>query len=167
MVEKAQSSKAPVEQLADKISNVFVPIVVVIATLTFLVWIWSGAGFTAALLRTIAVLIISCPCAMGLATPLAVMVGMGRGAQQGILFKSSSAMQKMSELTHVVLDKTGTVTQGELSVTDVVATDEVDGPDKVLRLAASAEQGSEHPVGRAIISSADRCLLYTSPSPRD
>ncbi len=164
LVEKAQSSKAPVEQLADKISNVFVPIVVVIATLTFLVWIWSGAGFTAALLRTIAVLIISCPCAMGLATPLAVMVGMGRGAQQGILFKSSSAMQKMSELTHVVLDKTGTVTQGELSVTDVVATDEVDGPDKVLRLAASAEQGSEHPVGRAIISSATEKGLQLSPA---
>lgn len=164
LVEKAQSSKAPVEQLADKISNVFVPIVVVIATLTFLVWIWSGAGVTAALLRTIAVLIISCPCAMGLATPLAVMVGMGRGAQQGILFKSSSAMQKMSELTHVVLDKTGTVTQGELSVTDVVATDEVDGPDKVLRLAASAEQGSEHPVGRAIISSATEKGLQLSPA---
>ncbi len=164
LVEKAQSSKAPVEQLADKISNVFVPIVVVIAALTFLVWIWSGAGFTAALLRTIAVLIISCPCAMGLATPLAVMVGMGRGAQQGILFKSSSAMQKMSEVTHVVLDKTGTVTQGELSVTDVVATDVGDGPDDVLRLAASAEQGSEHPVGRAIISSATEKSLQLSPA---
>ncbi|MCL4136639.1 UNVERIFIED_CONTAM: hypothetical protein GTU68_000231 [Idotea baltica] len=164
LVEKAQSGKAPVQQLADKISNVFVPIVIAIALLTFAIWWISGAGFTAALLRLIAVLIISCPCAMGLATPLAVMVGMGRGAERGILFKSSGALQRMGDITHVVLDKTGTVTQGELAVTDVVAFEEnnIDAND-VLRLAASAEQGSEHPVARAMVAAANEQGLQLSP----
>lgn len=166
MVEKAQASKAPVEQLADKVSNVFVPVVVVIALLAFGVWWLSGAGFTAALLRLIAVLIISCPCAMGLATPLAVMVGMGRGAERGILFKSSSALQRVGKVTHVVLDKTGTITKGELAVTDVeIVGDSATRADVtsmavdrsvILRLAASAEQGSEHPVARAIINAATK-----------
>ena len=159
MVEKAQSGKAPVEQLADKISSVFVPAVIVIALLTFAVWLLSGAGFTAAILRLVAVLIISCPCAMGLATPLAVMVGLGRGAERGILFKSSSALQRMGDVTHVVLDKTGTVTKGELAVTDCEANVNANAKEAfsstdVLRLAASAEQGSEHPVARAIIDAA-------------
>ncbi len=159
MVEKAQSGKAPVEQLADKISSVFVPIVVGIALLAFAIWWSSGAGFTAAILRLVAVLIISCPCAMGLATPLAVMVGLGRGAERGILFKSSSALQRMADVTHVVLDKTGTVTKGELAVTDCEANVNADweaafSSTDVLRLAASAEQGSEHPVARAIVDAA-------------
>ena len=156
LVEKAQSSQAPIQQLADQISNVFVPIVVGIALLTFFVWWSAGAGVTSALLRLIAVLIISCPCAMGLATPLAVMVGMGRGAENGILFKSSEALQRLRDVNAVVLDKTGTVTRGQLSVTDVI-TAEGNGPrrDDVLRLAASAERGSEHPIAAAIVTAAE------------
>ena len=173
LVEHAQSSKAPIQQLADRVSNIFVPIVVLIAIGTFVVWSVSGAGFTAALLRLVAVLIISCPCAMGLATPLAVMVGMGRGADQGILFKSSEALQRMQDVTAVVLDKTGTITKGELAVTDVIATDDsttdstADAPDdrnEILRLAASAERGSEHPIAEAIVNAAEsRRLHLTSP----
>ena len=151
LVDRAQSTKAPVQRLADRISNVFVPIVIAIAVLAFLVWWISGAGFTAAMLRLVAVLIISCPCAMGLATPLAVMVGMGRGAEQGILFKSSEAMQQLRGVTHVVLDKTGTVTCGELTVSDIFCNG---NEDELIRLAASAEQGSEHPIARAIVSEA-------------
>lgn len=162
MIERAQASRAPVQQLADKITNVFVPIVVAIAVTTFAFWWFAGYGFTAAMLRMVAVLIISCPCAMGLATPLAVMVGMGRGAQHGVLFKSSEAMQRLRDVNHVVLDKTGTVTLGELSVTDVLAWEnsrdvsaEQSKSDYVLRMAASAEQGSEHPVARAIVDAAE------------
>ncbi|MEM7454380.1 MAG: heavy metal translocating P-type ATPase [Planctomycetota bacterium] len=167
LVERAQTTKAPVQKLADRISNVFVPIVCMVAVSTFAIWWLSGAGFTAAMLRLVAVLIISCPCAMGLATPLAVMVGMGRGAERGILFKSSEAMQKLCGVTHVVLDKTGTVTAGELSLTDVVpagTSSETTGAfsesssaahDRLLQIAASVEQGSEHPVARAIVREAE------------
>jgi len=166
-VETAQASKAPVQQLADQISNIFVPIVIAIAASTFAIWWFSGAGFTSALLRMVAVLIISCPCAMGLATPLAVMVGMGRGAQHGILFKSSSALQRMGDVTLVLLDKTGTVTKGELAVTDIVSaspnSDSID-TNELLRLAASVEQGSEHPVAQAILNSAQtKNLLLSKP----
>jgi P-type Cu+ transporter len=148
-VKKAQSSKAPIQLLADRISNVFVPIVIAVAVLTFCVWYFAFGDFTSGLLRMISVLIISCPCAMGLATPLAVMVGMGRGAERGILFKSSEALQLASSLTDIVLDKTGTITEGKLSVTDVVT---VSGKSasSVLAVAASVEQGSEHPVAAAI-----------------
>ena len=109
------------QDLADKISNIFVPLVIFIAILTFLVWWISGASFTFAMLRLVAVLLISCPCAMGLATPLAVMVGMGRGAEQGILFKSSEAMQRLGTVGHFVFDKTGTITQGKLALTDIIS----------------------------------------------
>lgn len=153
LVEQAQSSKAPIQQLADRISNVFVPIVVVISLVAFLVWLSVGAGFTPALLRMIAVLLVSCPCAMGLATPLAVMVGMGRGAEMGILFRSSEALQRVRDLSTVVLDKTGTVTKGALEVTDVVETTGW-SRNEVLCYAASAEQGSEHPLARAIVDAA-------------
>jgi Cu+-exporting ATPase len=163
MIERAQASRAPVQQLADRITNIFVPIVIAIALATFAFWWISGHGFTAAMLRMVAVLIISCPCAMGLATPLAVMVGMGRGAQHGVLFKSSEAMQRLQDVTHVVLDKTGTVTLGELAMTDILAWEngrdvsaDPSKTDEVLRLAASAEQGSEHPVARAIIDAAGK-----------
>ncbi|MFK7767395.1 MAG: heavy metal translocating P-type ATPase [Mariniblastus sp.] len=163
MVEKAQSGKAPVQELADKISNRFVPIVIAISLASFGIWYFSGAGFTAAMLRMIAVLIISCPCAMGLATPLAVMVGMGRGAENGILFKSSSALQRMGESSYVVFDKTGTVTTGEISVVDVVsARPDYFSNNEILRIVASAEQGSEHPVGKAIILFAGRENLQLS-----
>lgn len=164
-VETAQASKAPVQQLADQISNIFVPIVITIAVSTFAIWWISGAGFTPALIRMVAVLIISCPCAMGLATPLAVMVGMGRGAQHGILFKSSSALQRMGDVTLVLLDKTGTVTKGKLAVTDIVSADpnaNSVATSELLRLAASAEQGSEHPVAQAIIKSAQSKHLMLS-----
>ncbi|MFT5522579.1 MAG: Cu+-exporting ATPase [Pirellulaceae bacterium] len=166
MVEHAQSSKAPIQQLADRISNIFVPIVLAIAASSFLIWLLAGAGFTPALLRLTAVLIISCPCAMGLATPLAVVVGMGRGAERGILFKSSEALQRMHEVTAVVFDKTGTVTKGELEVTDIIAVDDTEvGRNHVLRIAASAERGSEHPIARAIVAAASaRSLILDSPT---
>lgn len=153
MVEKAQSGKAPIQQLADRISNVFVPVVVVVACVAFLVWWIAGAGFTPAMLRFIAVLLVSCPCAMGLATPLAVMVGMGRGAEKGILFKSSEALQQVQSLTTIVFDKTGTITLGQLVVTDVIPVDGV-SEQEILSLAAAAEMGSEHPVAKAIVEHA-------------
>jgi P-type Cu+ transporter len=152
-VKQAQASKAPIQLLADRISNVFVPIVMAVALLTFGVWYFAMGDFTQAVLRTISVLIISCPCAMGLATPLAVMVGMGRGAEQGILFKSSSALQRVREITDIVLDKTGTISEGKLKVTDVLP---VLGYTKLelLRLAGSVEKGSEHPIATAIVDAA-------------
>lgn len=157
MVEHAQSSKAPIQQLADQISNVFVPIVVFVACLAFVIW-WSvGAGFTEAMLRLVAVLIISCPCAMGLATPLAVMVGMGRGAERGILFRSSEALQRLRSVEAIVLDKTGTLTKGQLQVTDIIIGENPEfNEDSVLQLAASVEQGSEHPIADAIVREAKR-----------
>lgn len=165
LVEHAQSSKAPIQQLADRISNVFVPIVVVVAVATFCIWWFAGAGLTPSLLRLIAVLVISCPCAMGLATPLAVMVGMGRGAENGILFKSSEALQRVQDVTAIVLDKTGTVTKGQLAVTDVITAENHAGKrDEILRMAASAERGSEHPIAHAIVTAAKRQgLSLTSP----
>lgn len=155
LVEEAQGSKAPIQALADRISSVFVPIVIVIAILTFFAWLASGAGFNAALVRLVAVLVIACPCALGLATPTAIVVGMGKGAEQGILFKSSAALQRAHELQAVVLDKTGTITKGEPSVTDIVAGSAWQaGADLLLQLAASAERGSEHPLGEAIVRAA-------------
>ena len=155
MVEQASATKAPIQRLVDQISNVFVPVVIGIALLAFAIWFLSGAGFTAALLRLVAVLLISCPCAMGLATPLAVMVGMGRGAEQGILFKSSDALQQMQKVTAIVLDKTGTLTTGNLAVTQVL---DQNGSEQdaewVLRMAASMEQGSEHPIAQAVVRAA-------------
>ncbi len=186
LVERAQASKAPIQQLADRISNVFVPVVIVIALLAFGVWLASGAGINHAILRLAAVLLISCPCAMGLATPLAVMVGMGRGAENGILFKSSDALQQAGGLNAVVLDKTGTITKGELALTDLVVSEqaatasiamplmmagggpsavaELSDEDRLLGLAASAEKGSEHPIAAAIIDAAEaRGLTLSTP----
>ena len=152
-VEHAQSTKAPIQQLADKIASVFVPIVIGVAILAFCGWYFFVGDFTQALLRMISVLIISCPCAMGLATPLAVMVGMGRGAEHGILFKSSEALQRMCDVTDVILDKTGTISEGKLSVTDIVAG--ANGSEEsVLGLAASMERGSEHPLATTIVAKA-------------
>jgi P-type Cu+ transporter len=157
-VERAQATKAPIQQLADQISNVFVPIVLLIALATVLIWTFvigeSGTG----IIRMIAVLIISCPCAMGLATPLAVMVGMGRGAELGILFKSSEALQQMQSVQQVAFDKTGTITTGKMRVTDIVSADSGNAQEltnqqlqlRLILLAASVESGSEHPIARAI-----------------
>jgi len=153
LVEEAQGSKAPIQALADRVAAVFVPAVIAIAALTFLIWLISGAGFTAALVRLVAVLVIACPCALGLATPTAIVVGTGLGANHGILFKSSSALQRAHELDTLVLDKTGTITRGEPTVTDMVTVDGWD-EEQALRLAASAEQGSEHPLGEAIVAAA-------------
>jgi P-type Cu+ transporter len=155
MVEEAQGSKAPIQRLADKISGVFVPIVMALATATFFVWLLFGPepAFTLALLNAVAVLIIACPCAMGLATPTSIMVGTGKGAESGILIKGGEALEGAHKLDTIVLDKTGTLTKGEPELTDVVVADGV--PDEeLLRLVASAERGSEHPLGEAIVKGA-------------
>lgn len=173
LVEDAQGSKAPIQKLADQISAVFVPIVIGIALLTFLVWFFAVppavnadvSQFTRALIKMIAVLVIACPCAMGLATPTAVMVGTGLGAEQGILFKSSEALERAGRLDTVVLDKTGTITRGQPAVTDIQILDYAKGSEELLRLAASVEKGSEHPLGDAILSEANqRGLALSDPS---
>jgi len=156
LVEEAQGSKAPIQRLADRVSSVFVPAVIAIALVVFLAWwVFTPAGFTAAMIRLVAVLVIACPCALGLATPTAIMVGTGKGAEKGVLFKNSEALERAHQLQVVVLDKTGTITTGEPSVTDVMAaTNGRLSDDQVLRLAASAERGSEHPLGQAVVQAA-------------
>ncbi len=158
LVEEAQGSKAPIQKLADQVSAVFVPIVITIAVLTFLVWYFfiplpPGAetdAFTRALINMVAVLVIACPCAMGLATPTAVMVGTGKGAEAGILFRTSEALERAGRVDTIVLDKTGTITRGQPAVTDIAVLGEDWTEDELLRLAASVEKGSEHPLGEAI-----------------
>ena len=155
LVEQAQGSKAPIQKLVDRVSAYFVPIVIVLAFIVFGIWLASGAGFVPALIRLVAVLVIACPCAMGLATPTSIMVGVGKGAENGILFKNSTALEQAQKLTAVVLDKTGTLTKGELALTDVVTSDAAKfGRNDLLRMAASAEKGSEHPIGEAIVNAA-------------
>jgi Cu+-exporting ATPase len=176
LVEQAQGSKAPIQRLADQVSAVFVPIVIGIGLLTFLGWFFvGGAGFTRAMINMVAVLVIACPCALGLATPTAIMVGTGKGAEHGVLFKNSESLERTGSVRAVVLDKTGTITRGQPSVTDVVVAGSNDQrpttndqrpttnlqpstfnlqPDTVLQLAASAERGSEHPLGEAIVAAA-------------
>ena len=184
MVEQAQGSKAPIQRVVDRVAAWFVPAVIVFALITFAVWLLAGAGFVPALLRLIAVLVIACPCAMGLATPTSIMVGVGKGAEYGILFKNSAALEEAQRLDAIVLDKTGTITQGRPAVTDVITSDELrmrkdeettdDGrqttgspsvvrgllsvvlsENDALRLAAAAERGSEHPLGEAIVREAE------------
>lgn len=149
LVDEATSSKAPIARLADKISGVFVPVVITAAVLTFAVWMICGAGTAFALEKAIAVLVISCPCALGLATPTAIMVGTGRGAKAGVLFKSAQALEAVGRADVIALDKTGTITVGKPVVTDLLGDE-----DEVLRLAAALETQSEHPLGRAIIERA-------------
>ncbi|MFO7661586.1 MAG: heavy metal translocating P-type ATPase [Chloroflexota bacterium] len=200
MVEQAQGSKAPIQRMVDRVAAVFVPAVILIALLTFAVWMLSGADFVTALLRLVAVLVIACPCAMGLATPTSIMVGVGKGAEYGILFKNSAALEQAHKLDTIVLDKTGTITRGEPAVVEVrVSTDQhpafsqpvpsaaaISSPydrleetgtlntestdvesmniDRWLRLAASAERGSEHPLGAAIVREAEmRDLALVQP----
>ena len=165
LVEQAQGSKAPIQRLADQVSAIFVPAVVTIALVTFAIWMIGTGDLTPSLVRMIAVLIIACPCAMGLATPTAIMVGMGRGAEMGILFKSSEALERAHKLTAIVLDKTGTLTRGEPSVTDLVVSPQASlDENMLLNLAGSAELGSEHPLGAAIVRAAeDRGLALTRP----
>lgn len=172
LVEEAQGSKAPIQKLADQVSAIFVPVVILIAALTFLVWYFlvplpadaQLSSFTRALIHMVAVLVIACPCAMGLATPTAVMVGTGKGAEMGILLKSGEALERAGKVDTVVLDKTGTITRGEPSVTDIVTVPGMD-ENELLRLAASVEQGSEHPLGEAILAEAgNRSLALQTPS---
>ncbi len=163
LVEDAQGRKAPIQKLADQVSAVFVPVVIAIALLTFAGWYFLAPQiddqFTRALINMVAVLVIACPCAMGLATPTAVMVGTGKGAESGMLFKNSEALERAGKVNIVVLDKTGTITKGQPAVTDIVISTQsltqsnLEGSvnsEEVLRLAASVEKGSEHPLGEAI-----------------
>lgn len=170
LVEEAQGSKAPIQKLADQVSAIFVPAVITIAVITFLVWYFilplpSDAEinlFTRALINMVAVLVIACPCAMGLATPTAVMVGTGKGAEMGVLLKSGEALERAGRLTTVVLDKTGTITKGQPAVTDIRTKGYSE--NDLLRLAASVEQGSEHPLGEAIWAEAgNRGLNLSQP----
>jgi Cu+-exporting ATPase len=161
LVEEAQGSKAPIQRLADRVSSVFVPLVILLSVLTFLGWYFLAppptgdiSVFTRALINMVAVLVIACPCAMGLATPTAVMVGTGRGASMGILYKSSESLERAGALTTVVLDKTGTITRGQPTVTDVVLSGWEGDEDSLLRIAASAERASEHPLADAVIAAA-------------
>ena len=198
LVEQAQGSKAPIQALADRVSGIFVPVVIGIALLTFLYWFFlAQSGFTIAMVNMVAVLVIACPCALGLATPTAIMVGTGKGAQHGILYRSSGALERTEKVNVVVLDKTGTITQGKPAVTDIAIADwglpsadysdapgytvaqsatpalalrssagaSVQNPQSeiLLRLAASAERGSEHPLGEAIVAAAVERGLELSP----
>jgi Cu+-exporting ATPase len=167
LVQEAQGSKAPIQRMADRVSAVFVPAVVLIALATMAVWwLWLDAGFTPALIRLVAVLVIACPCALGLATPTAVMVGTGRGARMGVLFRSSEALETARKIDVVVLDKTGTITRGEPAVRRVVAVAGAGEPEShaLLRLAAAAERGSEHPLGRAVVREAERVRTEILPA---
>ncbi len=183
LVEDAQGSKAPIQKLADRVSAVFVPVVILISLATFAVWYFlvpasSGGGvFADALINMVAVLVIACPCAMGLATPTAVMVGTGRGAEVGVLFRSSEGLERAGKVSMIVFDKTGTLTKGQPQVTDIVmrqpeltsagggAVTQMPSEDDLLRMAASVERGSEHPLGEAIWAEAtDRGLALAEPA---
>ncbi len=158
MVSDAAATKAPVARIADKISGIFVPVVITIALITTLVWLLLGRDAGFALARGISVLVISCPCALGLATPVAIMVGNGMGAKNGILFKTAAALESAGRVEIVALDKTGTITEGEPRVTDVLPSEGVDAGE-LLRLAAALEQHSEHPLSKAVLQAAkDRNL---------
>jgi Cu+-exporting ATPase len=179
LVEEAQGSKAPIQRLVDQISNIFVPAVISIALITFAAWFFFGpplainadvSNFTRALIVMVAVLVIACPCAMGLATPTAVMVGTGKGAELGILLKTSEALERAGQVKMIVLDKTGTITRGQPAVTDIVVTGQAlpgEGrsvQNELLRLAAAVEKGSEHPLGEAIVAEAgNRDLKLSEP----
>ena len=156
LVQEAQGSKAPIQALADRVAAVFVPGVIGIAFLTLILWWTLGEGFVPAMIRMVAVLIIACPCALGLATPTAIMAGTGKGAEKGMLFKNSEALEMATKLDTIVLDKTGTITMGKPSVVNVVSADSLVRDEKeLLKLAASVERGSEHPLGRAIVKEAE------------
>lgn len=153
LVEEASSSKAPIAKMADKIAGVFVPAVITIALITGVIWLISGATFEFAMSTAIAVLVISCPCALGLATPVAIMVGTGKGAENGILIKSGDALETAHQIDTVVLDKTGTITQGKPVVTDIIcAAGKSAAKTQLLQIAGSLEKGSEHPLAEAIVN---------------
>ncbi len=153
MVDDAQNTKAPIAALADKIAGVFVPAVLGIATISFLLWAVVGGDLSTAFTAFISVLVIACPCSLGLATPMAVMVGSGKGASNGILYKGASSLEECGKISFVVFDKTGTLTEGKPSVTDIIALSGDEG--ELLSHAAACERGSEHPLGRAIVEKAE------------
>ena len=165
LVDEAQGSKAPIQHLADVIASYFVPIVIGIAIITFITWYFAGPApaLTYAILNFVAVLIIACPCALGLATPTAIMVGTGKGAEHGVLIRSAETLERSHKIRAVLLDKTGTLTQGEPKVTDIIALPS-SSQEEILRLAASAEHGSEHPLGEAIVKAASEKKLEISPA---
>ena len=155
MVAEAQRSRAPIQGLVDTVAGIFVPVVLAVSALTFVLWIWLGPDpkLAHAIVNAVAVLIIACPCALGLATPMSIMVGVGRGAQEGVLVKNAEALERLEKVTTLVVDKTGTLTEGKPKLMDVLPTGGFDGKD-LLRLAASLEQGSEHPLAAAIVQGA-------------
>jgi len=154
LVQQAQGSKAPIQALADRVAAVFVPGVIGIALVVFIIWWLTTGDFVFSMIRLVAVLVIACPCALGLATPTAIMAGTGKGAEKGILFKNSTALETASTLTTVVLDKTGTLTQGKPTVSDIISLDSRISSDEILRIAASVEKWSEHPIGKAVVKKA-------------
>jgi cation-transporting ATPase V/Cu+-exporting ATPase len=163
LVEDAQVRKAPVEHLADRVASIFVPVVMSIAAVVFGAWLATDHSFESSLLAAIAVLIIACPCAMGLATPAAVMVGTGRGAQLGIVIKGGDVLERSGHLDTVVLDKTGTITKGAMTLTDVIPVIDV-GEDELLQAAASVEDLSEHPIARAVVEATRARGIELSPA---
>ncbi len=176
MVQEAQGSRAPIQALADRVAAVFVPAVILIAVITFGIW-WGMTGeFVPSMIRMVAVLVIACPCALGLATPTAIMAGTGKGAENGILFKRSQALEMAAKLDTIVMDKTGTITQGKPSVDDVIPLGDAGAAEttkaaaltenELLTLAASLEKGSEHPIGRSIVSHAQKLGLVLA-DPKD
>lgn len=150
LVDEAGSSKAPIARLADKVSGVFVPVVMAISLITFIIWLVTGAEFSTALSFGITVLVISCPCALGLATPVAIMVGTGKAAENGILIKSAAALENLGNVNKIVLDKTGTITSGEMTVSDIVVIDKSYNENEFLKICAAIESGSEHPLAEAV-----------------
>ncbi|MFD0891368.1 HAD-IC family P-type ATPase, partial [Streptosporangium algeriense] len=165
LVEEAQTGKAQVQRLADRVSGIFVPIVIALAVATLGFWLGTGGGASAAFTAAVAVLIIACPCALGLATPTALLVGTGRGAQLGILIRGPEVLESTRTVDTVVLDKTGTVTEGRMTLTGVHPA-EGEGHDEVLRLAGALEHASEHPIARAVARAATE-RVGELPTPED
>jgi len=163
MVSEAQRSRAPIQSLADLVSSYFVPAVILTALITFLIWAFVGPqpALVYALVNAVAVLIIACPCALGLATPMSIMVGMGKGAEAGVLIKNAAALERLEKVRTIVVDKTGTLTEGKPKVTNIVASSKWP-EDELLRLAASLEQNSEHPIASAIVNAAQQRSLTLS-----
>ena len=162
MVAEAQRSRAPIQGLADKVAGIFVPAVLAVSVLTFIVWMWQGPDprLAHAIVNAVAVLIIACPCALGLATPMSIMVGVGRGAQEGVLVKNAEALERLEKVTTLVVDKTGTLTEGKPKLIDVLPARDFDTKE-FLRLAASLEQNSEHPLAAAIVQGAkDQGIVF-------
>ena len=162
LVEDAQGSKAPIAKLADIVSGYFVPVVAAIALLAFGAWLIAGESLAFALTIFISVLVIACPCALGLATPTAIMVGTGKGAEHGILIKSGEALEAAHRIDTVILDKTGTITEGKPEMTEIITAFGI-SEERLLQLAASAEKGSEHPLGQAIVRGAENQGLSLLP----